>query len=98
MLPYIVEEDVAPPAVPTAVPAVRPLSDGDVEPHNAPEAGVMAGDADQDGGKSESMGRLGEGEAIQAGWGQSPQPPKPGSGPMRPSVSASPRPATGKPP
>ncbi len=101
MLPFILEEETAPPPVPTAVPVVRPISDGDIEPNNADGAGVMAGDAAEGlagggRGKSESMG--GAEEAIQAGWAESPEPPKPGSGPMRPSVSASPRPGTGKPP
>lgn len=101
MLPNILEEEAAPPPVPSALPVVRQLSNGyDIEHHNAPSVGVMTEDAVEDGHmdlargggkKSDSMG--GTGEAIQAGWAESPQPPKPGSGPMRPSVSASPRPA-----
>ncbi len=49
MLPFLLEEEAAPPPVPTAVPAVRPLSDGGTKPHDAPSAGVMAGGGAEDG-------------------------------------------------
>ena len=91
MLPFLPEEEAAPPPVPTAVPVVRPL--GDIKPHTAPGAGVMADGVADDGGGgggSDSMGG-----DNQAGWDESPEPPKPGSGPMRPNVAA--RPSTGKP-